>query len=303
VVAFAACAGAALAQQAALPPAPPQTFTTAVVRTTPLGHNIYMFDGMPGNIGGNVTLAVGADGAIMVDASYAEVADRLVPAMAAVSKVPTRYLIDTHYHGDHTGGNAVYAKAGAVIVAHDNVRARMDMATPNGNGGTRPAAPIEALPVITYPNTMTLRVDGQTAELFHMPPAHTDGDTYVYFRDADVLCTGDLFFSNRYPAIDVAAKGGIEGMIASAAVLLKLADDKTKIVPGHGPLADKTKLLEFRNMLISVRDRVKKRIAAGDSEDAVVAAKPLADLDAKWAPDPAQSERFLRIAYRSLKPQ
>ena len=201
-------AGATYAQQAALPAAPAQTFATAIVRTTPLGHNIYMFDGMPGNIGGNVTLAVGTDGAIMVDASYAEVADRLIPAIAAVSKVPTRYLINTHYHGDHTGGNADYAKAGALIVAHDNVRARMDMETPNGNGGMRPRAPIESLPVVTYPDSMTLRVGGQTAELTHMAPAHTDGDTYVYFRDANVLATGDLFFSNRYPAIDVAAGGG-----------------------------------------------------------------------------------------------
>lgn len=295
--------GAAWAQTPPpLPAPPPQDFSKVEVRATDLGHGVYMFDGTLAGIGGNITLAVGNDGAIMVDAAYADLSDRVKAAMAKVSKVPVRYLINTHFHGDHTGGNVNFAKDGAVLLAHDNLRKRMDMEMPNADGTTRARPPFAALSTITYDGTLTVRVTGQTAEIFHMPPAHTDGDSYIYFRDANILSTGDLYFSNRYPAIDTAAGGGVAQMLASADVLLKLVNAQTKIIPGHGPLSDRAGLTQFRAMLATVKERVSKLIAQGKSEDEIVAAKPLTDLDAKWANNATAGERFLRIAVRSLKP-
>jgi cyclase len=291
-------AGAALAQQppAATPPPPPD-FSKVEIKTTDLGDNIYMLEGQ----GGNITVAVAKDGIIMVDGEFAPLHDKIKAAISTVSNQPIKYLINTHFHGDHTGGNAPFAKDGVTIVSEINVKNRLAAGTANGLTGakTPPAAP-DALPSKTYTKAYQIRLRGRVADLKHIENAHTDGDTYVWFKTANVLSTGDTFTNGRYPNIDFANGGNIKGMIAATDAYLKLTNAKSRIVPGHGPLADKAALTEYRAMLVTARDRMAKLVKEGKSEDDVVAAKPFADLDAKWAPTELASKNFIRVVWHSL---
>jgi glyoxylase-like metal-dependent hydrolase (beta-lactamase superfamily II) len=251
--------------------------------------------------GGNITVAVATDGIIMVDGQFAPLHDKIKSAIAVISNLPIKYLINTHYHGDHTGGNESFAKDGAIIVAQINVRNRLAAGTTNGlTGAKTPPAPQGALPSDTYTNFSKIRLRGRVANLRHIENAHTDGDTYVWFKTANVLSTGDTFTNGRYPNIDFANGGNIKGMIAATDAYLKLTNAKTRIVPGHGPLADKAVLTEYRAMLATARDRMAKLVKDGKSEDDVIAAKPFADLDAKWAPTELASKNFIRVMYHSL---
>jgi len=289
--------GVASAQQQATPPVGPD-WAKIVVKTTDLGHRTYMLEGQ----GGNVTVAVGDDGIIMVDGQFAPMHDKLKAAIAAVSPQPVKFLINTHFHGDHTGGNEAFAKDGATVVAHVNVRERLAAGTTNGlTGAKTPPRPAGALPSKTYTDGMTIEVKGRSAVLKHPAAAHTDGDTYVYFADANVLSTGDTVTIARYPNIDFANGGNIKGMIAASDAYLALTNDATRIVPGHGPLANRAMLIEYRAMLVTARDRMAALIAAGKSESDVLAAKPFADLDAKWAANEQAAKNFMRVVYASLK--
>jgi cyclase len=292
-----ALSGATLAQQQ--PPAapPPPDFSKVEIKTTDLGDNVYMLEGQ----GGNITVAVAKDGIIMVDGQFAPLHDKIKAAIAAISNLPIKYLINTHYHGDHTGGNESFAKDGATVVSQINVKNRLADGTSNGLTGVKtPPAPQGALPSDTYTNFSKIRLRGRVADLKHIANAHTDGDTYVWFKTANVLSTGDTFTNARYPNIDFANGGNIKGMIAATDAYLKLVNAKTRIVPGHGPIADKAALVEYRTMLITARDRMAKLVKEGKSEDDVVAAKPFADLDAKWAPTELASKNFIRVVYHSL---
>ena len=296
-VAFALTSGA-WAQPAQPPAAPPPVdFSKVEIKTTGLGDNVHMLEGQ----GGNITVAVAKDGIIMVDGQFAPLHDKIKAAIAAISNLPVKYLVNTHFHGDHTGGNEAFARDGATIVAHENVKKRLAAGTTNGLTGakTPPAAP-GALPSKTYTGVFKIRLPGRVADLTHIANAHTDGDTYVWFKTANVLSTGDTFTNGRYPNIDFANGGNIRGMIAATDALLKLANAKTKIVPGHGPLADRAALIEYRTMLIAARDRMAKLVKDGKSEDDVLAAKPFADLDAKWAPTELAGQNFVRVVYHSL---
>jgi len=289
--------GPVFAQQ---PPAaaPPPDFSKVEIKTTNLGDNIYMLEGQ----GGNITVAVAKDGIIMVDGQYAPLHDKIKAAVEAISNKPIKYLINTHFHGDHTGGNEAFAKDGATIVSQVNVKNRLAAGTSNGlTGAKTPPAPPAALPSDTYTNFSKIRLEGRVADLRHIANAHTDGDTYVWFKTANVLSTGDTFTNGRYPNIDFANGGNIKGMIAATDAYLKLVNARTKIVPGHGPLADRAALLEYRTMLISAHDRMAKLVKEGKSEDDVVMAKPFADFDAKWAPTELASNNFIRVVYHSLE--
>ena len=292
-----ALSGPVLAQQPPAASPPPPDFSKVEIKTTDLGSNCYMLEGQ----GGNITVAVADDGIIMVDGQYAALHDKIKAAIEAISKQPVKYLINTHYHADHTGGNEAFAGDGVTIVSQINVRNRLAAGTSNGlTGAKTPPAPQGALPSDTYTNFSKIRLKGRVADLKHIANAHTDGDTYVWFKTANVLSTGDTFTNGRYPNIDFANGGNIRGMIAASDAYLKLTNAKSRIVPGHGPVADKAALTEYRTMLVTARDRMTKLVKEGKSEDEVIAAKPFADLDAKWAPTELASRNFVRVVYHSL---
>ena len=291
-----ALSGPVFAQQPAASP-PAVDFSKVEIKTTALGDNCYMLQGE----GGNITVAVAKDGIIMVDGQYAPLHDKIKAAIEAISRQPIKYLVNTHYHDDHTGGNEAFAKDGVTIVSQINVRSRLAATTTNGlTGAKTPPAPQAALPSDTYTNFSKIRLRGRVADLKHIENAHTDGDTYVWFKTANLLSTGDTFTNGRYPNIDFANGGNIRGMIAATDIYLKLTNAKTRIVPGHGPLADRAALVEYHKMLITARDRMAKLVKEGKSEADVVAAKPFADLDAKWAPTELASTNFIRVVYHSL---
>lgn len=279
------------------PAAAPVDFSKVEIKTTDLGDGTYMLEGQ----GGNMTLATAKNGVILVDGQFAPLHDKIKAAIAAISQQPVKYLVNTHFHGDHTGGNEPFAKDGTTVVANIKVKTRLAAGTTNGLTGAQvpPAAP-GALPSSTYTRQLKLSLMGRIAELRHIEHAHTDGDTYVWFKTANVLSTGDTFTNARYPNIDFANGGNIKGMIAATDAYLKLANDKTRIVPGHGPLADKAALIEYRAMLVTARDRMAKLVKDGKSEDEVIAAKPFADLDAKWAMTEVAGRNFIRVVYHSL---
>jgi cyclase len=294
-------AGAATAQQPATAPPPPLIQWDKIeIKTTDLGQNTYMLEGQ----GGNITVAVGGDGIIMVDSQFAPLSDKIKAAIKAVSPLPIKYLVNTHFHGDHTGGNENFSKDGVVIVAHDNIRVRLAAGTANALGVRAPPRPAEALPQQTYlGGSLALEVGGRTAQLTHVANAHTDGDTWVYFADANVLATGDTMNNfKRYQNIDFANGGDVRGMIRATETYLKTVNDDTKVVVGHGPLARKADIAEFRDMLVTSRERIQKLFDEGKSEDEVLALKPLADLDAKWAAgNPQLAINHTRNVYNSLK--
>jgi cyclase len=292
--------GAAWAQQQTprAPAAPPPPdFSKVEIKTTDLGDHIYMLEGQ----GGNITVAAAPEGIIMVDGQYAPLHGKIKSAVAEISKQQIKYLINTHFHGDHTGGNEPFIKDGVTVISEANVKKRLAAGTTNGLTGAKvPPVPESALPTKTYINAFKIRLRGRVADLKHIPNAHTDGDTYVWFKTANVLSTGDTFSNGRYPNIDFANGGNIKGMIAAADAYLKLSNAKTRIVPGHGPVADKAALMEYRTMLVTARDRMAKLVKEGKSEDDVIAAKPFADLDAKWAPTELAGKNFIRVVYHSL---
>jgi cyclase len=287
-------AGTALAQQNV-------DFSKVEIKTTDLGNKTYMLQGQ----GGNITVAVGTDGIIMVDSEFAPLHDKIKAAIEKISPLPIKYLIDTHYHGDHTGGNALFHKDGATVVAQDNIRVRLAAGNaPNGLTGAKMAPqPTDALPTDTYCcGSKTVQIGGQKALLTHVYNAHTDGDTWVYFDAANVLDTGDTFTNTgRYNTIDFANGGDIRGLIRAVDAFLKVSNDQTKIVPGHGALANKANLVAWREMLVTSRDRIQKLVNEGKTEQEVLAAKPLADLDAKWAANPEQAQNWTRMVYNSFK--
>lgn len=290
-------AAPAFAQQAPVPPVGPD-FSKINVTTTDLGHKTYMLEGA----GGNVTVAVGDDGVIMVDGQFAPMHDKLKAAIAAVTPLKVAYLINTHHHGDHTGGNAAFAAEGATVIGQVNERALLAAGTTSNITMAKvPPVPEAGLPKETYTDARTVEIKGRTAALKHPLNAHTGGDTYVWFADANVLATGDTVTIGRYPNIDYLNGGNIKGVIAAADAYLTFVNDDTKIVPGHGPLATKAQLVDFRAMLVTARDRMASLVKDGKSLEDVYAAKPFADLDAKWAANEQAAKNFIRVVYYSMR--
>jgi glyoxylase-like metal-dependent hydrolase (beta-lactamase superfamily II) len=267
------------------------------VKTTKLGDGIYMLSGAGGNLG----LSVGEDAVFLVDDELAPLTEKIKAAIAAISDKPVRFVLNTHWHLDHTGGNENLGQGGALIVAHDNVRKRMsvDHFIKDLNMKIQ-ASPKVALPVITFAESATFHINGDQIHAVHVPPAHTDGDSVVHFRKSNVLHLGDTFFNGSYPFFDMSTGGSFDGMIAAAEKALSMCDASTKIIPGHGPLADKKALETYLSVLRTIRDRVKKLVDAGKTVDEAIKAKPLADFDATWGKGFLQPEQFLRLVHASL---
>lgn len=225
--------------------------------------------------GGNIGVSYGADGNILIDDQYAPATARVVAAVATLDPDPIRYVINTHWHGDHTGGNENLGRAGTVVVAHDNVRVRMSMAQVV-RGEAVPASPGGALPVITFSEHLTFHLNGDDIRAIHVDNAHTDGDSLIYWTRANVLHMGDTFFNGLLPFIDLDSGGSIDGAIAAVETGLALANEETRIIPGHGPMARRADLVRYRDMLIDLRSRVGQGIAAGRTLDQIKAER-LAD--------------------------
>ena len=274
-----------------------QDFSQVQIQTVPVSGHLSMLVGAGGNIG----VSVGPDGAFIVDDQYAPLSDKIRAAVSALGPQPLRFVVNTHWHGDHTGGNEAMGQAGALIVAHDNVRRRMSTEQFNSffNRKTPPSAP-KALPVVTFGETVTFHINGDELHAFHVPNAHTDGDAIIHFRKADAIHMGDTFFNGNYPYIDVDSGGSVAGMIAAADKVLALAGPATKIIPGHGPLATRADLETYRGVLVTLRDRVGALVKAGKTLDEVKAAAPMKDYDAKWGSGFIKPEPLLAIAYRDL---
>lgn len=268
------------------------------LRTENVADGIYVLVGMGGNIG----VSTGEDAVFLVDDQYAPATEQIRQAVAAIGKGDIRFILNTHWHGDHTGGNENFGKAGALIVAHDNVRRRMSaeqfLAAFNQKV---PPSPKAALPIVTFSSDVTFHLNGDEIRAMHVAPAHTDGDSIVRFTKANVVHTGDLFFNGLYPFIDVSTGGSITGMIAAADQMLGMIDQNTRIIPGHGPLADRAALQRYRDMLIGVRDSVAPLVQSGRTIEQVIAANPTAKWDAQWGQGFLKPEAFVRIVYESLR--
>jgi len=271
-----------------------QDFSKVEIVTTDLGNGIFMLAGAGGNIG----VSTGDDGVFMIDDQFAPLTKKIRAALAEISEAPVKYLLNTHWHGDHTGGNENFGADGAVIVSHENVRKRLSTKQfMKAFGREVPAAPEAALPVITFDGDVTFYFNGETINVMHLPAAHTDGDSAVHFENANIVHMGDIFFNGFFPFIDQSGGGTLDGVIAAAETIAAIANDETKIIPGHGPMASKADLLTYKSMLEDVRARMAPLIGEGLSRDEVLAKNPLGDLTETWGNGFMKTEVFTGIVY------
>jgi len=272
-----------------------QDFSKVEIKADKLAPSIYMLTGAGGNMG----LSVGDDSAILVDDQYAPLTPKIVDAVAKLSATPVGFVINTHWHGDHTGGNDNLGKAGVVIVAHENVRKRMSseqfIAFMNMKVNPDPRI---ALPVVTFASDVTFHLNGEEIVVRHVPRAHTDGDAIVHFRNADVVHMGDIFFNKMYPFIDASTGGTLDGTIAGADRGLELAGTNTKIIPGHGPLATKADLQAYRDMLATVAARIKDAKRAGKTMEETIAAKPTAEFDPVFGKGFLPADKWVEMLWK-----
>jgi cyclase len=273
-------------------------FSKVEIKTTPAAGSVSMLQGE----GGNMAVSVGADGVLLIDDEFAPLVPKIQAAVKKLSPKPIRFLVNTHWHHDHTGGNAPLGMEQVVIFAHDNVRKRMSVQSTNRFKEVIPPAPPAALPLVTFAESVTFHFNGEDVEVIHAAPAHTDGDAFIYFRGSNVVHAGDLFFNGMYPFIDLNSGGAVGGMVAAADVILGRINDQTKVIPGHGPLGSKADLQKYRDMLATIRDRVQKAIREGKTQDQVVAAKPSADFDAAFGKGFFKPDDFVALVYTGLKP-
>ena len=284
---------------AALPLAAQQpNYDTVQIRPVRVAEGIYMLTGAGGNIG----VSLGDDGTLLIDDQFAPLTAKIQAAVRGLTSQGVKYLINTHWHGDHVGGNENLGNAGVLIVAHDNVRARMskDQFMPRFNQKV-PASPKVALPVVTFPDTVTFHLNGEDIVAFHVRNAHTDGDVMVKFTKANVVHAGDIYVRYGYPFIDESSGGSFLGILAGTERLLNVTNAETKYIPGHGALATRADVAAYHKMLVTIRDRVRAAIKAKKSLKALLAAKPLADLDAEFGKGGfVKADDIVTMAYGDL---
>ncbi|WP_026286853.1 MBL fold metallo-hydrolase [Gilvimarinus chinensis] len=260
-------------------------------KTNEVGKGLYVISGVGGFAGGNVLISTGDDGTVMIDDSVAPLLGKLREAIKKVTDQEVTFLINTHLHNDHTGNNLSFASTGANIIGHKNVRERMAQDEERDP---------QSLPLLTFTDEVSLYLNGQRAQVMHVARAHTDGDSIIYFPDANVLHVGDILFNGLFPFIDLDNGGSVQGYLDAQMRVLELADEQTIIVPGHGPLARRGDLIRSHEMLIDARQRVAKMIMNGKKEEEIVAANPLADYHNDWSWDFITTEKMTRQLHRDL---
>ncbi|MFP4844173.1 MBL fold metallo-hydrolase [Winogradskyella sp. PE311] len=269
-------------------------FDTVKIKTTKLSDHTYMLEGAGGNIG----VSVGEDGVFIIDDQFAPLSKKILDAIKSLSDKPLNFLVNTHYHGDHSGGNENMSKAGATIIAHDNVKKRLEVEQRDGS-----FKPKEALPVITFNDKLNITTNGESIAVFHVANAHTDGDVLLYFTESNVLHTGDTYFNGRYPYIDLNSGGSVNGYIKAVKRGLMVIDEDTKIIPGHGKVSNLEEYKGFLNMLETLRDKTQKAIDNGKTEEEVKVdssiTKTYDELD--YGTGFINSERIRVTFYKSLK--
>ena len=275
----------------------PPDFSKVEIKTTKLADNFYTLEGQGGTIG----VVPGPDGVFMVDSQFAPLSEKIAAAIKQISDRPIRFLVNTHVHGDHTGGDENFGKMGVTILARPQLRDRLEHPNPGANGQPGVPTPPAGLPLITYDAPLTLRLNGEEIHLIPAPKAHTDGDTFVQFVNANVIMTGDFYRSIQYPNIDRTNGGSLPGLIDALNAVIKAAGPATKIVPGHGPVVDRAAVTAHRDMVIALRDKVAKLVKEGKTQEQVVAAKPTADYDAKVQQPGTTADRFVGQLYAELK--
>jgi cyclase len=267
------------------------------ISTSPVSDHVHMLVGQ----GGNVGISVGKDGVFVIDDQFAPLTAAILKAIRKLSEEPVRFVINTHYHGDHTGGNENLGKAGAIIVAHENVRKRMSAEQfSRALKHTTPASPEGALPVVTFSDAITFHWNGDEIRVFHVEKAHTDGDSIIQFKKANVIHMGDVFFNGKYPVVDLDAGGSIDGLIAVSRQILAMVDDDAKIIPGHGPLATKADLQKYVDVLTEICGKVAALKAEGKSLDEVRGAGLTKDYDATWGTGFMKPDVWMGIVYESV---
>jgi glyoxylase-like metal-dependent hydrolase (beta-lactamase superfamily II) len=275
-----------------------QDFSKVEIKANKITNTFYSLDGQGGTIG----VLTGPDGVFMVDTQFAPLSDKIIAAVKKVSNnAPIRYVVNTHVHGDHTGGNENLAKTGAVLLSRNELRYRLAHPAPGANGQPGTPAPPAALPIITYDGPVTFHMDGEDVQLIPITRAHTDGDTLVVFPNNDIIMTGDFYRSVQYPNIDRANGGSLRGMLDGLAIVIGLAGPKTKIIPGHGDIVDRNAVVAHRDIMLAVRDKIAPMVAQGKSLQDVIAAKPTAEYDARVPNSNTTSERFITQVYQELK--
>ena len=281
----------------ALPAPAQQDFSKVAVRSEKLAETVWMLTGA----GGNLAVSAGEDAVFLVDDQYAPLTEKIAAEIGRISPRPVRFVLNTHWHGDHVGGNEALGKAGAVIVAHDNTRKRLgtEQFLEMWRATVKPL-PKAGLPVVTFSQDTTFHLNGEEIRAFHVPRAHTDGDVIVHFAASDVIHMGDVFWNRLYPLIDTGSGGTIDGMIAACDRALGLASAKTRIIPGHGPLGSRDDLVAYRDMLAAIAGRIRKMIRDGMKLEEITASKVTADFDGVWGKGFIPPHKFAEMVAMNL---
>ncbi|MEH6472540.1 MAG: MBL fold metallo-hydrolase [Halopseudomonas sp.] len=268
------------------------------ITVQPVGEGISMIMGKGGNIG----LFTGEDGTFLIDDQFAPLTEKILQTIKEAGGATPKYLLNTHFHGDHTGGNENLGNGGTLIFSHDNVRERLARPSVIAAFNMRsPAKPKAALPVVTFSDNLTLHINGETVRAIHVADAHTDGDSFIHFEKANVIHAGDIFFNGFYPFIDADHGGTLKGVISAIDQILDLADDSTRIIPGHGPIGDQAALASYRAMLQTAYDRLRALKDDGKSTEEAVAAKPLSDLEEKWGQGIFSGDKWIQVIYAAVR--